>query len=1332
MSTEINLRIAVDSDDDQRPLVHQQQLSDHEIRFAEDSTGAPAAGDNGSPRLPGRNDRASVVPTRSKRSWQFSSPHFDGSSEYPSRFDRLLQLIFLALILLQFFALVAVFILAYCLAASTLEAPEEDGSYAPRQGLCSLIPRESTYHGFVGAVVSWFATFAAIRYCLPARVKVLWHLSHAAAAAAEGFREGAAHASNVTKTVFSRAQHPQSPAQLLSWAQALSSDEQQEILSRSQELYEAQQWERALMQGRTLAVVRAIQTAHEPLEAEPERDAHANESDSQQLVGMGFPESRARKALQVTGGNVQLAMDWLLRHEVDTDIRVPMGEDCRHTAQDERTAGDNPCSAAGWKCSCGVTVAPEAQARNTCAWKKEPDAQCDGCSAGPIVGLRWKCTECADFDFCDACHSQLQAGVRKHTEVDTYDAREFFMTRSLFFVMYDRFTNRVVETFQHDFREVSAHGGSCCNCALHLRGWTRSHFESWACSQCKARRASEVLSKIGIAHKHLGEYASAVEVLEERLEIVKLWGDRDGESDAHDHLAACFRSMGLFDRALSHAQQQLRLAHERGRKRAEAVALQRVAECYESQGEYALAIGVHEQCLAIAGELEGEQCVLKLRSNVRNRVPAWSRSRRSDTFAPVTLQEHKCKIFEAYAHQNLANCYYHEGKYSRAFEHHDKALAIVAGRTIELSAELETRISEYRLQQKHRTTWRDDAGWARLHGASYGDVSAGHRVRELEQQLKSIFLGDKHLEGEVCAGLGRCHERFGQYRRAIELHHQHLDIAKDAGDKASQATACNDLGNALHQLGDHAPAAQVLVRGLMLHQRVERDVGWHDDRRVSLFELQQAGYAQLQGVLLHMRHAQWALGVCAQAKARALAHKLEAGSGSHTKHHPADSSTPGSGLVSAASAVLRASAPQVAGWRQHPSCGSHSEEDGLYTDICESWWEEVRGLARLEGAATRVVEFSFVSDDRMAVWVLSGEGELLGSVTVPSTGLNGTKGRTIQLVLAEARRRMNVRGRDCAGSSRQDPNMVADVAGSDDHRAKVCRLCECRPCVCAKEKAAAEQDRALETALLRELYQTLLQPVESHLRIASELLIIPHKELFEVPWAALIDAQGRYLVELFVIRVAPSLRVARQAADCIQESVGQLSAETGVQATGEVLEGPGHGHVVVVGNPLPIPRMFRALPFAEEEAVEVKDMLNKAGVVVRDFFRADQHPQATKAALVQSLQGAKLAHIACHADIDTDSLVLAIPSDNLSDDNSLTNLSMKEVQGEVQLAKGSTVVLSACNTGRGQIKAEGVVGMSRGFLLAGAASTVVSLWSVDDRSTRALFQVLTCHAHILI
>jgi hypothetical protein len=71
---------------------------------------------------------------------------------------------------------------------------------------------------------------------------------------------------------------------------------------------------------------------------------------------------------------------------------------------------------------------------------------------------------------------------------------------------------------------------------------------------------------------------------------------------------------------------------------------------------------------------------------------------------------------------------------------------------------------------------------------------------------------------------------------------------------------------------------------------------------------------------------------------------------------------------------------------------------------------------------------------------------------------------------------------------------------------------------------------------------------------------------------------------------------------------------------------------------------------------------------------------------------------------------------------------MNEVQGSeqekgVKMAPGATVVLSACNTGRGEIKAEGVVGLARGFLLANASAAVVSLWSVDDGSTAALMRI---------
>jgi len=53
---------------------------------------------------------------------------------------------------------------------------------------------------------------------------------------------------------------------------------------------------------------------------------------------------------------------------------------------------------------------------------------------------------------------------------------------------------------------------------------------------------------------------------------------------------------------------------------------------------------------------------------------------------------------------------------------------------------------------------------------------------------------------------------------------------------------------------------------------------------------------------------------------------------------------------------------------------------------------------------------------------------------------------------------------------------------------------------------------------------------------------------------------------------------------------------------------------------------------------------------------------------------------------------------------------------KVQL-RAKLVVLSCCHSGRGQIKAEGVVGIARAFLGSGACSVLVSLWAVDDEAT---------------
>ncbi|KAK3752309.1 hypothetical protein QZH41_001492 [Actinostola sp. cb2023] len=111
--------------------------------------------------------------------------------------------------------------------------------------------------------------------------------------------------------------------------------------------------------------------------------------------------------------------------------------------------------------------------------------------------------------------------------------------------------------------------------------------------------------------------------------------------------------------------------------------------------------------------------------------------------------------------------------------------------------------------------------------------------------------------------------------------------------------------------------------------------------------------------------------------------------------------------------------------------------------------------------------------------------------------------------------------------------------------------------------------------------------------------------------------------------------------------------------------------------------------------------------------------QATKPAVMKKLrEGVSIIHIAAHGFLEKSTIVLA-PSPEVRSKRVPVEVDYMLTMDDVQKAqvRAQLVLLSCCNSGRGEVRAEGVIGMCRAFLVSGARAVVASLWSIDDDAT---------------
>jgi tetratricopeptide (TPR) repeat protein len=237
----------------------------------------------------------------------------------------------------------------------------------------------------------------------------------------------------------------------------------------------------------------------------------------------------------------------------------------------------------------------------------------------------------------------------------------------------------------------------------------------------------------------------------------------------------------------------------------------------------------------------------------------------------------------------------------------------------------------------------------------------------------------------------------------------------------------------------------------------------------------------------------------------------------------------------------------------------------------------------------------------------------------------------------------------------------------------------------------------LTQQVLASLYGELVGPLEQYLSEASslaseetgaprKLAIVPHGPLHRVPFHALFDGES-YLLERFEISYAPSARVY---------SLCQ----------GRISRGLDSALALSVADQL--------IPAVTEEVQSVARHFPDAEVL------SDR--RATVAALHAKASGCGVLHLACHGLFRPDSPMF---SSLRLHDGWLTAADVLRLD-----LKGALVILSACESGRSEvIGGDEILGLTRAFLGAGAATLVASLWLVQDETTARLMGSWYEHLH---
>jgi CHAT domain-containing protein/tetratricopeptide (TPR) repeat protein len=862
------------------------------------------------------------------------------------------------------------------------------------------------------------------------------------------------------------------------------------------------------------------------------------------------------------------------------------------------------------------------------------------------------------------------------------------------------------------------------------------------------------LNAIAAVTADLGERRKAVGLHQQVLALRRETKDRRGEAVTLNNLAVAYQGLGEKRRAIEHYTQALQIWRALRETSSEANTLTNLGNTYSDLGEQQRALDAYAQALRLrraARDARGEAVTLTSMGRAYELLGVPREALNYYQQALPVFRQAADRRWQAITLNFMGLAYWAAGEYQAALDHFNQALPL-------------------RRELKDAT---GEAATLNNLGLVYESLGETEKSLEVYHQALPLFrqLGDRQSEARTLNNLGFAYEARGDRQRALAHHQQALQLSREVGDRMREAKAHYGIARIERARGQLRQARSQIEQAIKQVEALRAKLA-SPELRASYRASAQQYYDLYIDVFMRLHRRQPGSGFAAlaleaneRARARSLIELLtEAGAdirqgvdaalvererelqeqindktaeqikllgGKNMQEQVAAAAQELEKLTAElrdAQAEIRRSSPRYAALTQpEPLTVSQLQQQALDAD-------------------TLLLEYA-LGEERSYLWAVTATS-LRSFRLPPRAEIEEAARRFYEALTARNQPRAN------ESSQRRQTRIANADAESREAAAALSRMLLAPVAAqLGNKRLLIVADGALQYVPFAALPVPAMGgrgdtatrrggsdrrgPASPRPRLSATPLIVRH-EILSLPSASTLavlrhETAGRGTAPKTALVLADpvfeskdervkviSLSAENQTAPAPEtESQGaKSSAASPATATdaARILVTKSAKDTGAVDGALGIPR----LPHTRREAKAILALVNsEAGKAAFDFA-ADR-----AAALSDELGRYRIVHFATHGFLNSlhpelSGLVLSLVDEQGAPQNGF--LLAPEVYN-LKLPATELVVLSACQTGWGQeVKGEGVIGLTRGFMYAGAPRVVVSLWNVSDQATADLMR----------